>query len=160
MILVSACLLNHQVRYKGDGNPCSILMQYMDCGHFLPFCPECAGELPTPRPPAEIRGGSGQDVWQGQARVINNQGKDVTENFRLGAEKCAQLFNIHKITAIILKQSSPSCGSSKIYDGTFSGIKIPGEGVTSARLRQFNVPIYSEEDMNNDLIQQLIAQDM
>ncbi len=127
MILVSACLLNHQVRYKGDGNPCSILMQYMDCGHFLPFCPECAGELPTPRPPAEIRGGSGQDVWQGQARVINNQEKDVTENFKLGAEKCAQLFNIHKITAIILKQKQSVPAVAKSMTVLSAVLKFPAK---------------------------------
>ncbi len=128
MILVSACLLNHQVRYKGDGNPCSILMQYMDCGHFLPFCPECAGELPTPRPPAEIRGGSGQDVWQGQARVINNQEKDVTENFKLGAEKCAQLFLIFiKLLLLFLSKAVRPAAVAKSMTVLSAVLKFPAK---------------------------------
>lgn len=159
MILVSACLLNYQVRYKGDSNPCPLLLKYADCGHFFPFCPECAGNLPTPRPPAEIVNGTGKEVWQNTAQVINKQGIDVTESFKLGAKKTLEITKTNPITAIIFKEKSPSCGTKKIYNGLFQGILIQGMGVTAALLEQENIPLYSEEDLSETLIQQLILQD-
>lgn len=159
MILVSSCLLNNPVRYSGDGNPCPLLIQYRDCGHFIPICPECAGGLPTPRPPSEIRGGSGEDVWQGQAQVINDQGVNVTANFKQGALAYLHYLQEQQITAAILKERSPSCGSKLIYDGSFQGRRIPGQGVTAALLRKQQIPIYSEEDLTEELLQQLLAAD-
>ena len=104
MILVSACLLNHPVRYKGDGNPCPLLLALLAKGkgeEILPFCPEVSGGLPTPRPPAEIKGGSGADVLLGKAKVVNKEGQDVTTAFVEGAQKCAQLCKEQGITVAI-----------------------------------------------------------
>lgn len=159
MILVSSCLLNYPVRYKGDGNPVPLLIKYADCGHFLPFCPECAGNLPTPRPPAEINGGTGKEVWNNSAQVINNENINVTENFKSGAKKALLILKNTPITAVILKERSPSCGTKHIYDGTFQGKIIDGMGVTAALLAQENLPLYSEEDLTEELLQKLIAQD-
>ena len=158
MILVSACLLNHPVRYKGDGNPCPLLMQYADSPKLLAFCPECAGGLPTPRPPAEIRGGTGAEIWSGQATLINNQGVDVTAEFKSGAEQCLELCQKHHITTAILKQRSPSCGSKEIYDGTFSGTRIPGMGATAALLAAHGITIYGEEDITEELLKKLLEE--
>lgn len=157
MILVSACLLNLPIRYKGDGNLCSLLLPYAASGQLLPFCPEAVGGLPTPRPPAEISGGTGLDVWRGCARVVNDQGEDVTDAFKQGARLCAEICRRYNITAAILKQRSPSCGSSAIYDGSFQGRRIPGMGVTAALLMQQGVKIYSEEDVTEELLQKLFA---
>lgn len=157
MILVSACLLNLPIRYKGDGNLCSLLLPYAASGQLLPFCPEATGGLPTPRPPAEISGGTGLDVWRGCARVVNDQGEDVTDAFKRGAQLCAEICRHYNITAAILKQRSPSCGSSAIYDGSFQGRRIPGMGVTAALLMQQGVKIYSEENVTEELLQKLFA---
>lgn len=157
MILVSACLLNLPIRYKGDGNLCSPLLPYAASGQLLPFCPEAAGGLPTPRPPAEISGGTGLDVWRGCARVVNDQGEDVTDAFKQGARLCAEICRRYNISAAILKQRSPSCGSDAIYDGSFQGRRIPGMGVTAALLMQQGVKIYSEEDVTEELLQKLFA---
>ncbi len=159
MILVSSCLLNNPVRYSGDGNPCPLIIQYRDCKHFIPICPECAGGLPTPRPPSEISGGTGREVWQNQARVINNVGQDVTENFKAGALAYLHYVQEGRITAAILKERSPSCGSSLIYDGRFQGHRIPGQGVTAALLQQYGIPIYSEESLTEELLQELLKND-
>lgn len=159
MILVSACLLNYPVRYKGDANSCALLLHYTACGHFLPFCPETAGGLPTPRPSAEIRGGTGADVWRDEAQVINDQGTNVTDYFKRGAQRCAAELGTHKITAAILKQRSPSCGTRMIYDGSFSGRRIPGMGVTAALLQQAGIPLYSEEDLTETLLRKLLDAD-
>ena len=159
MILVSACLLNHPVRYKGDGNPCQLLLEAVAKGHgeeFLPFCPEVVGGLPIPRPPAEIRGGTGADVLQGTASVMNKIGEDVTLAFVEGAQKCAALCQEKGITVAILKQRSPSCGSKAIYDGTFSGKTIEGQGVTAALLTSIGVKVYGEDDLTPELLEELL----
>lgn len=159
MILVSACLLNHPVRYKGDGNPCPLLLEMLPKGkgeEILPFCPEVSGALPTPRPPAEIQGGSGADVLQGKAKVVNKEGQDVTTAFIEGAQKCAQLCMEKGITVAILKQRSPSCGSKAIYDGSFSGRIVAGRGVTAALLTNMGIKIYGEEDVTPELLEKLL----
>ena len=160
MILVSACLLNHFVRYKGDGNPCPILLEALAKGHgerLLPFCPEVAGGLPTPRHPAEIQGGTGADVLQGTAMVVNKQGEDVTSAFVEGAKKCAALCQEKGITVAILKQRSPSCGSRAVYDGTFCGKTIAGQGVTAALLTSMGIKVYGEEDLKPELLEKLLS---
>ena len=159
MILVSACLLNHPVRYKGDANPCPQLLEALAKGHgdqLLPFCPEVSGGLPTPRPPAEIKGGTGDDVLQGKTKVVNKEGQDVTAAFIEGAQKCAQLCKEKGITVAILKQRSPSCGSKAIYDGTFSGTTISGQGVTAALLTSMGIKVYGEDDLTPELLEKLL----
>mgnify|MGYP001221629669 FL=1 len=139
-ILVSACLLGYNVRYDEGDNTCrdSRFHQWQREGRFVVVCPEVAGGLPTPRPPAEIQG----------ERVVNILGQDVTEPFRRGAEAALTLAREHNVAMAILKERSPSCGSTWIYDGTFSGTKIFGEGVTAALLRRHGIPVFSEEQLD------------
>ena len=140
MILVSACLLNQPVRYKGDGNPCQLLLDAVAHGHgeqLVPFCPEVAGGLTTPRPPAEIQGGTGADVLQCTASVMNKIGEDVTVAFVEGAQKCAALCKEKGITVAILKQRSPSCGSRTEYQRRLSrGDEGAERGLLRPRRRQ------------------------
>lgn len=159
MILVSACLLGCKVRYKGDGKPIALLMKYKESGHFIPFCPECRGGLPTPRPASEITGGSGADVHKGKARVINKEGRDVTREFTGGARKALETCRKYGIKTAILKSRSPSCSPRAIYDGTFSGRVREGEGVTAALLRDALITLYSEEDLTEELLSGLIEAD-
>ena len=81
MLLISACLLGAKVKYNGSSNYCTLLAKYKDCGLFIPICPECLGQLTIPRLPAEITGGDGSDVLNGTAKVYDNAGYNVTENF-------------------------------------------------------------------------------
>ena len=156
MILVSACLLGHRIRYDGGSNNIALLMEQAKHTQFIAFCPEIMGGLPTPRPAAEITSGSGEDVLNGQSMVLDKNGKDVTSFFICGAEKTIQLANEHNITAAILKQRSPSCGSRQIYDGTFSRRTKAGMGVTAALLHKLAIPLYSEEDITPELLQELL----
>lgn len=160
MILVSSCLLGNAVRYKGDANPLDLLLKYKEQGHFIPICPEVFGGLSIPRPPAEIVGGSGEDVWQGKAKLMNNEGVDVTESYKNGVLKAAEYCKKQHVTAVILKERSPSCGTHMIYDGTFTGTRIPGRGVTAAYFAQMGLPLYSEEELTEELLQSLIAKDI
>lgn len=112
----------------------------------LPVCPEELGGLPTPRLPAEITNGDGSDVISGVARVISSRGDDFTRHFSRGAEKVKEMAKKHQVSLAILKERSPSCGVSQIYDGTFSGQTVPGCGVTTAGLRKAGVKVISEGD--------------
>lgn len=159
MILVSSCLLGNAVRYKGDSNPCELLIKYKDCGHFIAICPEVFGGLSIPRPPAEIVGGNGKDVWQNKAKIINNIGADVTENYKNGVLKAAEYCQAHHVTAAILKERSPSCGTHLIYDGTFSGTRVSGMGATAAYFANLGLPLYSEEELTEALLQELLERD-
>ncbi len=103
----------------------------------IPVCPEQLGGLPTPREPAEIREG----------RVITKSGKDVTENFKRGAEEVLKIAKMFGIKEAVLKQGSPSCGCGRIYDGTFSGKIVEGDGVTVALLKRHGIKVITEEDL-------------
>jgi len=156
MILVSACLLGIFSKYDGGSNLQPLLAKYSHRGQFLPVCPEQLGGLPTPRPPAEIIDGCGGDVLTGACKVINQAGEDMTRPFCRGAQEVAALAASFPITAAILKERSPSCGVNQIYDGSFSHVVKKGQGVTASRLKRLNIPVYSEEDITEELLCELL----
>lgn len=110
------------------------------------ICPEVAGGLPIPREPAEIVGGDGFDVWDHQAKVMTISGKDVTEAYKKGAINAYQVLMEKQISTLILKANSPSCGSSTIYDGSFTGSLKEGIGVATAYFLQQKISVCSEEE--------------
>ncbi|MBC2689144.1 MULTISPECIES: DUF523 domain-containing protein [Pseudomonas] len=144
-ILVSRCLLGHRVRYDGGASgPFDQLQQWIAEGRVVALCPEVAGGLPTPRAAAEIPGGQGTQVLDGHARVITTEGEDVSAEFLSGAQQALALVQQHAIRIAVLKANSPSCGNLLTYDGTFSGVKVSGEGVTAALLTRHGVQVFSE----------------
>ncbi len=145
VILVSACLLGLPIAYDGGGHAVAELVRLAALGRVVPVCPEVAGGLSVPRPPAEIAGGSGSDVLDGRARVLTPVGEDVTEAFLRGAEAALALVRRYGIRLAVMKARSPSCSPSGIYDGTHSGRLVSGEGVTAALLRREGVRVVSEE---------------
>ncbi|QCI15121.1 DUF523 domain-containing protein [Pseudomonas putida] len=147
-VLVSACLLGQPVRYDGrsSGHP-DLLQRWQAEGRVVPLCPEVAGGLPTPRPPAEIPGGQGGEVLDGAAVVVTVTGDDVSAAFVAGAGQALALVRKHGIRVAVLKAGSPSCGNRLTYDGTFSGVKVPGEGVTTALLRREGVLVFGELEL-------------
>jgi len=138
-ILVSACLLGYNCRY--DGNNClnNNIIKLKEKYHFIPVCPEQLGGLNTPRKPAEIIGDN----------VYTIDKKYVTNEYLLGAKKTLEIGKKYNCQYAILKQSSPSCGSSNIYDGTFSGVKIEGKGITTKLLEENGIIVFSENDIDN-----------
>ncbi|MBU0808656.1 MAG: DUF523 domain-containing protein [Gammaproteobacteria bacterium] len=147
-ILVSRCLLGQRVRYDGGAHgPFSLLERWQAQGRVVPLCPEVAGGLPTPRAPAEIAGGQGAQVLDGRIPVLTVEGDDVSAAFIAGAEQALALVAQHGIHIALLKARSPSCGNRENYDGTFSGTKVAGEGVTAAALRRMGVQVFSEEEL-------------
>lgn len=151
MILVSSCLLGECTKYSGGHNLHSFFETKRE--HIISVCPEVMGGLATPRPPAEIVGGSGADVIAGTCRVCSKVGDDVTDEFLCGAKKVLSLAEKHYARYAVLKESSPSCGSYTIYDGTFSGVKRSGEGVTTSLLRAHGITVCSEKELTEELWQ-------
>ncbi len=136
-ILVSACLLGINSRYCGGGCLNEDVASLAENHSLIPVCPEQLGGMPTPREPDEIRDG----------RVYEKNGKDNTDIFQKGADETLRLVMLLKADMAILKQNSPSCGSSMIYDGTFSGKKIPGSGITAALLIKSGIRVISEDEI-------------
>jgi uncharacterized protein YbbK (DUF523 family) len=143
--LISSCLVGVCATWRAGSNVASPFEEMLRRGEVLPVCPEQLGGLPTPRPPAEIVGGSGEDVLDGLARVVTRDGVDVTENYLRGANEVLRLAQLVGATEAILKERSPSCASTEIYDGTFSGALRPGCGVTTALLRRRGIHVISEK---------------
>ena len=139
MILVSACLLGENCKYSGGNNRSEAVLRYLEGKEYIPFCPELEGGLSVPRPPCEIR----------DDRVYTPDGTDCTAEFTIGARKALALCRETGVSAAILKERSPSCGSHMIYDGSFSGTKIPGQGVTARLLGEDGIALYSEQDIEN-----------
>ena len=138
-VLVSACLLGQPVRY--DGRSKGIVSDWLKAlgaeGRVLAFCPEVAGGLPTPRPPAERQG----------ERVVTASGLDVTAEFDRGAELALAICQAQGIRFALLKEGSPSCGSGRIYNGRFEGVSVAGEGKTTALLRRHGIAVFSEDQL-------------
>lgn len=137
-ILVSACLVGDKVNYKGQGKYCPDIEKLKEKFELVLFCPECEGGLKTPRLPNEIRG----------SQVIRKDGKDVTREFNLGANKALALCKYLGISIAVMKENSPSCGSHMIYNGHFVDRKIKGMGVTAKLLKENGIDVYSEDEID------------
>lgn len=151
-ILVSACLLGQLVRYNGTAKTLhhTLLEHWQAQGLVVPFCPEIAGGLPTPRPPAEImQAKTGDAVLNGTARVFDTTGADMTEPFVAGAQSALQAALTHGCRFALLTDGSPSCGSLTLYDGSFTGQKHAGAGVTAALLRQNGIEVFAQATIEN-----------
>ena len=155
-ILVSACLMGQKVRYNASDLAITseLFSDIQQQVEIYPYCPEVAGGLPTPRAPAEIIAGSGQDVLQQQARVLDVNATDVTEAFLSGAQQALDLCLLHGIKLALMTESSPSCGSHQIHNGEFSGIKIAATGVTVALLQQHGIKVFSQHQLA-ELLQEI-----
>jgi len=158
MIIVSACLLGLCARYDGGHNLCPPLLQLARAGRCLPVCPEQLGGLPTPREPAEITGGDGGDVLAGRARVLGSSGADLTAAFLRGAEQTLILARAMPVAAAVLKARSPSCGVGRIYDGSFTRTPKEGSGVTAAALARLSIPLYTELDINEEKLRNILKE--
>ena len=129
-ILVSACLLGENCKYSGGNNYDQAVVDFTQGHKVIPVCPEVLGGLPIPRSPAELVDGV----------VINKDGISVDAQFRAGAEKALAIAKQNGAELAILQPRSPSCGVKEIYDGSFTGKKIPGQGVFAEMLRQAGIP--------------------
>jgi uncharacterized protein YbbK (DUF523 family) len=137
-VLISACLIGLNCKYNGKNNYNEELINKLkEKSDLVPVCPEIMGGLQTPREPAEIKDG----------KVINKEGKDVTAYFKLGADETLKVADLFKANKAILKSKSPSCGKGKIYDGTFTGKLVKGNGITTDLLLDHEIEVISSEEI-------------
>jgi len=151
-ILISSCLVGINCRYDSKPNTSDKLLDLVKDGKAIFMCPEQTGGLSTPREPAEIElGKNARDVLEGNGKVITKSGKNVTKEYIEGAQATLNLCKNLNVTVAILKARSPACSSSSVYDGTFSGSKISGNGITAELLKQKGIEVYDEENFPLDL---------
>ncbi|MGE5631475.1 MAG: DUF523 domain-containing protein [Caulobacteraceae bacterium] len=150
-IIVSACLLGTNCKYSGGNNLNEKLVEFVKEHNVIPVCPEELGGLSTPREPNEIQKGTGKEVLEGKARVVDKKGEDVTEQFVRGAKEVLKLAKQHSCPAAILKANSPSCGCGIIYDGSFSGRRKEGNGVCTQLLLDNGIKVMSDENFEEKL---------
>ena len=138
-ILVSACLLGVSCRYDGKSKPNENVIALKDRYNIRPVCPEIMGGLPTPRKASEIQG----------FQVVMGDGTNVTKEYRKGAEEVLKLCRLFGCKRAVLKEKSPSCGCGKVYDGTFSGKLIDGNGITAKLLMENGIEVFGETGIMN-----------
>ena len=144
--IVSACLLGKNCKYNGGNNYNQKIVDFLKDKEYITVCPEVSGGLSTPRHPSEI-------VTLIPLKVINNQNKDVTNNFINGAYIEWDKIKNEDIICAILKEKSPSCGTFLRYDGTFSSTIIKGSGVFTYLLKEKKIKIYNEETFVKEVIE-------
>lgn len=148
MYLISACLCGVNCKYNGSNNLNQAAVKLFNEGKAVIVCPEQLGEQTTPRLAHEIVDGTGRDVLEGRARVVDKEtGDDKTDSFILGAQRTLAIAKSLGINKAILKQRSPSCGFGQIYDGHFKGKIIQGNGVTAELLFLHGIEVITEEDI-------------
>ena len=149
-VLVSACLLGEKVRYNGAEASCMdpIIAKWLAEQRIVPFCPEVASGLGVPRPAAEIRGGAGGAVLDGAWHVVTLVGENVTEFYVRGARLALDLALRNGVRLAVLKEGSPSCGSTFIHDGSFTGARRQGQGVTTALLERTGIRVFNEQQLD------------
>ncbi len=145
MKLCSACLLGMKCRYDGKDSMNKRVIALSKKETLIPICPEQLAGLPTPRPPQELQGCSGELVLDGKCSVKNKLGEDGTKYFLEGAQEALRIAKHFNIKEFIAKNKSPACGCGKIYDGTFSGKLVNGDGVATALLKRNGIRIIKEE---------------
>lgn len=136
-IAVSACLLGENCKYNGGNNYNEKVVGFVKGHDIIPICPEIMGGLPTPREPSEIINGV----------VKHKDGASVDTEFRKGAELALNKVITNGAEIVILQSRSPSCGVKYIYDGTFSGSLIPGQGVFAKLLKENNIRVLDVSDL-------------
>ncbi len=140
--VVSACLAGCHCRYDGGTTPDERVLALIQQGRALPLCPEQMGGLPTPRPPFELRHG----------KAVDRDGNEVTPAILRGVDEAMRLVQLAGCTGAILKSRSPSCGFGLIYDGTFSGVRIPGNGIFADRLLRAGIQIWADTSLDTNVI--------
>ena len=135
-LIISSCILGNNVKYNGKNNYINGIEKLKDKYNLIVICPEVMGGLSIPRIPSEIK----------DFKVINKEGLDVTSYFNKGREEVLKLIKDKKVTKALLKDGSPSCGSTYIYDGTFTSKKIEGFGITAKTLNELGIKVYTENN--------------
>lgn len=138
-IAVSACLLGENCKYSGGNNKNEAVLEFIKDKEVIPVCPEVAGGLPTPRVPVELVNGV----------AINRDGVNVDKEFHLGVERILKKLSGEEFDLVILQPRSPSCGTKHIYDGTFTGTLVEGQGMFAKALMEKGYKVVEPDELDN-----------
>ena len=145
-ILVSSCLLGLKTRYDATDNYSPRVVDFLERHDYtpIPVCPEQLAGLPTPRAKCWFSFGDGLSTLNGNGRICNESGQDVTEQFIHGAQETLKIAGLTNCDKAILQQRSPSCGSCSIY---LNEHLTKGMGITAALLKKNGLTIYGDDDL-------------
>lgn len=146
MYIISACLCGVNCKYNGNNNLNERCLKLFKEGKAVLVCPEQLGGLQTPRNPVELNN-TADKVIEGEGKALSNNSEEVTKQFINGAYETLKIAKELGATRAILKEGSPSCGANYIYDGTFTGNKIKGKGITAYLLEKEGITVFSDEDL-------------
>ena len=138
-IAVSACLIGENCKYSGGNNKNEAVLKFVEGKEVIPVCPEVAGGLPTPRVPVELVKGT----------AVNRDGINVDKEFRLGVERMLNKLEREDIELVILQPRSPSCGTKQVYDGTFTGTLISGQGMFAKALIEKGYKVVEPDELEH-----------
>ena len=158
MILISACLVGHRVRFDGGVKTNDLLMKYNERGRFIAVCPECFAMLPIPRPPMELQRTSGEKVLAGKGHALDKNGQDTTEYLITGAEKVLKIAEAYHVRVAILKERSPSCGTHLVHTGKFDGQTRQAMGVCAGCFGGHGIKVYPCGELTAARIQSLLTE--
>jgi uncharacterized protein YbbK (DUF523 family) len=144
MVLISSCIAGIKCRYNAASSYNEDLLKSIGC-NYMHICPEILAGFKVPRKSCEIFGGTGEDVLAGNAKIIDQDGLDITKQMLIGVEKALKICLENKVTKAYLHAKSPTCGYNKIYDGSFSSILKKGNGIFSALLIKNGIKIIEVE---------------
>ena len=150
MYLISSCLCGINCKYSGGNNLNEKCLDILKEGKGILICPEQLGGLSTPRLPAEIIG-KAENILRGMDKIITKNNIDVTNEFLKGAKETLKIAKLYNINKAILKDGSPSCGVNYIYDGSFTGKKIKGNGLTTEILMENGIKVISDIDFMEEI---------
>lgn len=150
MYLISSCLCGINCKYSGGNNLNEKCLDILKEGKGILICPEQLGGLSTPRLPAEIIG-EAKNILKGMDKIITKNNIDVTKEFLKGAKETLKIAKLYNINKAILKDGSPSCGVNYIYDGSFTGKKIKGNGLTTEILIENGIEVISDIDIMEEI---------
>lgn len=154
-ILISSCTAGFATRYNAKDKHHSQMRELSERFILIPFCPEQAGGLPTPREPAEIeQGKEAKDVLKGSAKIYTKSGKDVTDAFLRGARMALEVCRLNNVDMVILQSKSPSCALRLVYDGSFSGNMKEGMGITAQLLVENGYAVVEESEIGKILLEE------
>jgi uncharacterized protein YbbK (DUF523 family) len=159
MILVSACLAGINCTYKAGNNRNEKVIKLVRKGKAIPVCPEQLGGLSTPRSGSRIISGNGNDALDGKSKVMTDDGEDVTQQYIKGANETLAIAKNFNVSAVILKQGSPSCGNGYTQGGLNSREKTAGDGITVALMKRNGIKVLSEEDLDDEKIWESLIED-
>ena len=137
-IVVSACLLGENCKYNGGNNYCQKVVDLVKGREVIRVCPEVLAGMPVPRVPIEIKDGI----------VVDRDGNVVDAVIREAVAKTLLQLKDEDIEYAVLKARSPTCGVHRIYDGTFTGGKVAGNGVTVDLFLKNGIPVFTEAELD------------